>query len=173
MCWSEEPLEEVSGLERGGGSAAGGAEQVLRCLSALICCDSLSRSYFVHLVTQRATLAQSKGDNLKPRLSSLHSLTPAQAETPLRSAGEPGEWESTRRRLQCFDWLCRHKQEPYLCVTPGPDPRDRRFSNGCLFQQAARPGEQRSHCLVPGKANALSIKVLRREERTVGAVKPR
>lgn len=46
-------------------------------------------------------------------------------------------YRSSQRRLHCFDWLCRHKQELYLCVTPGPDPRDRRFSNGCLFQQAA------------------------------------
>lgn len=78
----------------------------------------------------------------------MHSAALAQSESALYSAGLESQ---ASRRLQCFDWLCRHKQEPYLCVTPGPDPRDRRFSNGCLFQQAAKRGEQKSHCLQQGK----------------------
>ncbi len=89
MCWCEEPLEEVSGLRAE--SAAGGAKQVLRCLSTLICCYSLSCSYFIHSVTQHATLKQSERDKLKLWLNALHSVTLAKAETPLQSAREPGK----------------------------------------------------------------------------------
>lgn len=32
------------------------------------------------------------------------------------------------------------------------DLRDRRVSNGCLFQLAARPGEHRDHCSQPGES---------------------
>lgn len=53
----------VSGVK--GEPAAGGVEQVPSCPSTLICCDSLSRSDFIHSVTQRAALAQGKSNKLK------------------------------------------------------------------------------------------------------------
>lgn len=43
----------------------------------------------------------------------------------------------------------RHKQEPYLCVTPGPDPREIDASlMGVSFSRRAGAGggQQRSHC---------------------------
>lgn len=69
---------------------------------------------------------------------------------------------------KCFGWLCRRKQEPHLCVTPEPHPRDRRFSNGCLFQLAARPVEQGGHCSEAGGGGKPMLSPLKCKEHRRG-----
>lgn len=89
MCWTEKLHEVVSG-PGGGGYAAVALKQVLRSLSTLIQLYSLSRSYFIHLVTQHTTLAQNKRDKLKLWLNASHSVTLLQAESPLQPAQGAG-----------------------------------------------------------------------------------